>query len=1354
MSEQEISELLKRLISSLNSENTAFEESDEVIALQTRYEELKKESKTNPSDELTKEMEDLETQYDRLEKLMYDRVLDGISNDQMVEILTKLSPEIIEKIHSEVGTFFLSDFESIICEFLDRIDDPNCEIHNRLFASKQFTTAFESSFRCIEKLVEKTNDEEVALDFLIRYGETLGDYKLSENILDSNINTIFDAVIRVLVCSDNYSLEFKNKILSDKRFEPLISSDALKKIITGSKLTKETKMQLLFRPDVFKKMSNYDFSNALGELCESYDDYYRFLTDESLKEKINISDFLKNATLKTDELIKLLTDEKIYDRVNWLVLGYLFQHVNMDFESLKDLVFEERIFSKLAGRSIVRLLENKGLTSEQRFELINDDRLFRFVVGKTEDYPHPVVKNILESKEIPLLDKVTIARDERFMPYIDNETLRSIMINPDIPLEVATDIMFDKRIFYRLIGEWHEKYNNSGYVFGDKVPHYDKYEYVKKLYERNPYLARTLSYELLKDGILDLGFDFVEKMSKYPYEAHKLSNAFDKFSGTSSMYLVNMIKTIERSSYYQDLDLSTFISKLIRISGDSSYFRSDPKVVKKLSKIRNTALLDLSKFTEDNWKTITAIGLRDMSIYYNGIEPSPFGPLKDEIDITLNILPDVETMDDLNNYEARRRTLCDEYFKKAVQDRDLKMAKNAFVNKYFSINIEEAEEIVRLFSRSLAYFKDKPEYLMQTKYIEQLQKIISLQKLDTISEIYSNTSIEPLSFDEIIYMDQSIRQMFSKQLSDSMYKIAGSPKEMEFVVEIDGVKQLKKVPVYEPGFDFKMLIHSTAAYGQMQLINNNYFDSWNKSGRKRNHGICCSMISNDNMGTPQVNDVLFGFDSWDPKAVTKSAPYDIYSYNDGYNIEEGRQLLFMTAQDIIDNTRHTHNEHVLERFELREERRTAECQNIQPSYVIIYSDMSDEIKQKAIKCSEEMHIPIVYLDKEKIVENEVRKINEKIDQLLSSTNMEEKLALLEQILLSHENNRSGLRMTNKEWLERYFPTEKITRLFDYMIGEIQTSYQDGGSIFDFYKYGSRLMSILDKENQKFLVTMESTDRKNYIDIPVEEYKRRIIQFINPDLCRKDEPRLETIMKISRIETPDLKLSQVLASVGTEFIHSQVEDMLTKQLYPGNGRNHNIGHIERVVLLSKLIGEQELRLDNGEIDNHALGLLVECAKYHDCGRESDLTDKQHGQKSAVIMERFLKDEGYSAEDISIMQAAVDYHEEPDNDSRFERICRKYGVPEERIEFAKKIALCLKDADALDRTRFINPSAKLNSKYLRTETARGLIPIAEELNRVYEKCDRYLFSKSCQHIAEKAYEGTGADLSAMFSQGRKI
>ena len=112
--------------------------------------------------------------------------------------------------------------------------------------------------------------------------------------------------------------------------------------------------------------------------------------------------------------------------------------------------------------------------------------------------------------------------------------------------------------------------------------------------------------------------------------------------------------------------------------------------------------------------------------------------------------------------------------------------------------------------------------------------------------------------------------------------------------------------------------------------------------------------------------------------------------------------------------------------------------------------------------------------------------------------MDAKLELVEQVLLSHENNRSGLRMTNNDWLDKYFPTSKIDSIINYLIRNMQQEFERTQDIASYLKYSSQLMDILDKENEKFNVTMENVDRKNYIDIPVEEYKSRIMQFINQD----------------------------------------------------------------------------------------------------------------------------------------------------------------------------------------------------------------------------------------------------------------
>ena len=1344
MSDIEASELLKKTMSDFNSAFEKLEESEAFKALETRMEEIESQIETNPSDDLKREAEEIEKKADdMLKEQISISILPYVNQNQMIEILLKINTEFIEKNHFPKSEM-TSTFEYIIGFFLEKIDDPNHEIHNNLLSNEQFTTAIEYSPYCLNQLIANTNDEKKLFNFLLDYSQN---FKTQNGMTDWDDikdikNYYFSDIIETIINSQNYSLEFKDYILSNQRLTPYISSYTMYSIIKDSSLPKTKKLELLFRNDVLEKLSNSEFSEALGNFCESYEDYHRALSDEKIFKKINISAILSNTTLKAEELKKLLLDDKVYDQMNTFDLSNILKHGVMDFETRKSILFDEKLFSKLIGSTIANIITCKYLTIDQRFELINDERIFKAIVGKD---PKIHIDFILDSFYVPIMDKVALVKDERFMKYVSDSVLERIISNPDLPIETATEFLFDKKIFYRLIGEWNEEYNHPDDFYGNKGPYkYDKYEYVQKLYEKNPYIARTLSYKLLKDDILDLGFNFIEKISKYKQVSESLASAFS--DDVSQEYLLNMIKTVENSRYAESMDTTSFVTRLIEISHDNSYYGKDPKKVRKLSKIRYTANLDTSKFTEENWKTITEIGLRDKSIYCNEIQDFR----KDEIDISLNILPDIETMDDLNNYEARRISLCDEYFKKAIEQRNLDEVKNAYLNKYFI---------------------EKPEYVMQTKYVEQLQKIINIQKIDTISDIYNNSRIEPLSFDDIVFIDQSIRQMYSKQLSDNMYKITDKvlnesgeyvqniPKDMEFMIEIDGVKTPKKVSVYEPGYDFKMLIHSTAAYGQMQLINDNYFDSWNKSSRTSNHGICCSMIANDNMGMAAVNDVLLGFDSWDPRAITKSSPYDIYSHNDSYDIEEGRPLTFMSAQDIINNTRHTHNEQVLERYELRAEKRTPECQNIQPSYVIIYSDMSDEIKQKAIKCSVELNIPIVYLDKEKIVQHEVSKIDKKISDLENCTTLDKKLDILEQILLSHENNRSGLKATNNEWMERYFPTSKIEALFEKAISEIQTNYQETGNIIDYFNNSSKLMDILEKENKKFDLAMEAVQRKNYIDIPVETYETRLMQCINPNLCRSDKPKLESIIQTSLLETPDLQLSQALSSVDSALLHKQIDDAVKKGLYPNNGKNHNIGHIERVICLSQLIGREELKLETGGIDEHAMNLLLECAKYHDCGRENDYVDKKHGQKSASKMMEFLKQDGFNEEDIKIMQAAVVYHEAVDDDFRFERICEEYGIASEKIDYTKKIANCLKDADSLDRTRFLNPNSKLHTKKLRVEASKSLIPIAESLNRSYEEFDRQQFIKNCQYLYQqsllqtKTTKGILSEQPELVSQERK-
>ena len=118
-----------------------------------------------------------------------------------------------------------------------------------------------------------------------------------------------------------------------------------------------------------------------------------------------------------------------------------------------------------------------------------------------------------------------------------------------------------------------------------------------------------------------------------------------------------------------------------------------------------------------------------------------------------------------------------------------------------------------------------------------------------------------------------------------------------------------------------------------------------------------------------------------------------------------------------------------------------------------------------------------------------------------------------------------------------------------------------------------------------------------------------------------------------------------------------------------------------------------------------------------------------------MDKFLSDEGYSSDDRKIMKIAVEYHEMKDDDFRFEKLCEKHNLSSDKIEYAKKIAQCLKDADALDRTRFKNPNAKLDKDLLRLSSSKDFVVIAEMLNREYEIIDRKQFEMVCCQILQQ-------------------
>lgn len=166
--------------------------------------------------------------------------------------------------------------------------------------------------------------------------------------------------------------------------------------------------------------------------------------------------------------------------------------------------------------------------------------------------------------------------------------------------------------------------------------------------------------------------------------------------------------------------------------------------------------------------------------------------------------------------------------------------------------------------------------------------------------------------------------------------------------------------------------------------------------------------------------------------------------------------------------------------------------------------------------------------------------------------------------------------------------------------------------------------------------------------------------------------------------------------------------------------HDIYHIQRVMFFSQIIAQNE------GISEKDLKLLLLAAALHDSGKTRDRRDGEHGKNSAEIAGEYLQNNinSISKEDIKIIQIAIEYHTIREEEKgkvniiELKKLCQNYNVSIMNLERIKTISSILKDADALDRTRFDKENS-FNIDLLRTNTAQNklLIDFAKKVNQEF-------------------------------------
>ena len=177
----------------------------------------------------------------------------------------------------------------------------------------------------------------------------------------------------------------------------------------------------------------------------------------------------------------------------------------------------------------------------------------------------------------------------------------------------------------------------------------------------------------------------------------------------------------------------------------------------------------------------------------------------------------------------------------------------------------------------------------------------------------------------------------------------------------------------------------------------------------------------------------------------------------------------------------------------------------------------------------------------------------------------------------------------------------------------------------------------------------------------------------------------------------------------EDLKRQIKNIKEKYLY--KSLIHGLHHSEKVLMFSYIISTD---FDLSDSDRQ---ILFDAAVYHDMGRISDVEETFHGLNSARKIDEVVDSPIYNEpQNLNILKAICDGHA---TDDKLIRITAdNYEVNENNLSRYYLLYNILKDADDLDRTRFMKTSlAVLNEKYLRLDFSKQLVEFANKVNELY-------------------------------------
>ncbi|MEG2322148.1 MAG: hypothetical protein RSB71_01485 [Bacilli bacterium] len=705
------------------------------------------------------------------------------------------------------------------------------------------------------------------------------------------------------------------------------------------------------------------YDNQKFELSEQVLNSFKQLTEDQQVVYLNNCPINKLSALLDDQQLanefSTLFDKRILESQDQFLLSIYQGNPGNEFKpAIEHIIANDKIIKELSNDNLITLLSE---IDETKNSLIISEVNRRVDAGNA------------------LFDKTILSKSLFGMEFIDSYTAFN-----KLPEEIRKKIT---KLSLEMWGDLPPTIRKADLNFGNKffqqaslaslykkgIIDDDALQIVKSLGANGSKTLATFNFGLLDKNILNaLGEDYVKEIGTYNVMSRKVISLYKNHKDLFEVFS----KTVKNSKI--DDSLSTFYLKTSACL-DFIFENSDLLNNKNISLFENSDFINYILYTKNN---------------YNGSLISKR--------VNLDFTPD---------YNAKFYDECDNIFANGyekfnkndlafIKKMSLDDIKEAYFQKYFSISYREAQTFIAKYADHINEVSIYDTNLEVSTILEHMKKVeaIDINDATLLKQLYDNQQFR-LNAEEMLSFDSNIKKIYSQsytaKLTDTSLKI----NEM-----IDsknaGVKKVlyngKEVNVVSLKNDFSLLVYSsdTGFVDNVKpLINNSYIDSWNSNGA---HAMSTSYITPENLGSAPVQNkgVLYGFTDINSESIEAMGPYDIGSNIDDYGFSAHNKQIFISADQMANNTTRVYNEIVIDRTKTK------------PNYIVLYTDATKEMVDNAMKSASEWDIPIIEINKVELVQSQLAKI----DTLMKDFSNSKNITALKEALDIYESNVSGYRL--------------------------------------------------------------------------------------------------------------------------------------------------------------------------------------------------------------------------------------------------------------------------------------------------------------------------------------------------------